>query len=41
MEIPFHKEYHFEQELEYVKDAFDIGVTASDGKYTRDRKSVV
>lgn len=41
MEIPFHKEYHFEQELEYVKDAFDIGVTASDGKYTSKAKALL
>lgn len=41
MEIPFHKEYHFEQELEYVKDAFDIGVTASDGKYTSKTKALL
>lgn len=41
MEIPFHKEYHFEQELEYVKDAFDIGVTASDGKYTSKAKTLL
>ena len=41
MEIPFHKEYHFEQELEYVKDALDIGVTASDGKYTSKTKALL
>lgn len=41
MEIPFHKEYHFEQELEYIKDAFDIGVTASDGKYTSKAKALL
>ena len=41
MEIPFHKEYHFEQELEYVKDALDIGVTASDGKYTSKAKALL
>ena len=41
MEIPFRKEYHFEQELEYVKDAFDIGVTASDGKYTSKAKALL
>lgn len=35
MRIPFNKEYHFQCEIQYIKEVLDKGATAGDGSYTK------